>query len=148
MSLFHRWGNWSSELNWLVQGYESITELMFCWLCLPSQPGVPGWLSGKSLPLPAEMQEAQIRSLGREDPLEQGMAAHFSTLAWRSPCMEESGGLQFMGLQSQTWLSDWVYTPIPHTPPWSWSPPPFSSYMLLPFLFVPCWCALNFSVFR
>ena len=32
---------------------------------------------------PPAMQETQIRSLGREDPLEEGMAAHSSTLAWR-----------------------------------------------------------------
>ena len=35
-----------------------------------------------------------LRSLGGEDPLEEGMAAHSSTLAWRIPQTEESGGLQ------------------------------------------------------
>ena len=30
----------------------------------------------------------QVRSLGWEDPLEEGMAAHFSTLAWRIPWTE------------------------------------------------------------
>ena len=44
-------------------------------------------------------QEAQVRSLGREDPLEKGMATHSSILAWRIPWTEEPGGLQFMGLQ-------------------------------------------------
>ena len=34
--------------------------------------------------LPA-MQETQVRSLGREDPLEEEMATHFSTLAWKNP---------------------------------------------------------------
>ena len=34
--------------------------------------------------LPA-MQETQVRSLGREDPLEKEMATHCSTLAWRIP---------------------------------------------------------------
>ena len=38
------------------------------------------------------------RSLGREDPLEKGMATHFSLLAWRIPWTEEPGGLQSMGL--------------------------------------------------
>ena len=33
-------------------------------------------------------------SLGREDPLEEEMAAHSSVLAWRNPWMEEPGGLQ------------------------------------------------------
>ena len=34
---------------------------------------------------------------GSEDPLEQGMAAHSSFLAWRIPWTEEPGGLQSMG---------------------------------------------------
>ena len=48
--------------------------------------------------LPA-MRETQVRSLGREDPLEKGMATHSSILAWRIPWTEEPGGLQSMGLQ-------------------------------------------------
>ena len=46
-----------------------------------------------------EMQETQDRSLGWEDPLEDGMATHSSILAWRTPWTEESGGLQSMGSQ-------------------------------------------------
>ena len=45
------------------------------------------------------MQETQVGSLGREDPLEKGMATHSSVLAWRIPWTEESGGLEFMGSQ-------------------------------------------------
>ena len=41
--------------------------------------------------LPA-VQENQGRSLGREDPLEKGMATHSSILAWRIPWTEEPGG--------------------------------------------------------
>ena len=37
-----------------------------------------------------------VVSLGQEDPLEAGMAAHFSILAWRIPWTEEPGGLQSM----------------------------------------------------
>ena len=48
--------------------------------------------------LPA-MQETQVQSLGREDPLEKGMATHSSILAWRSLWTEEPGGLQSMGSQ-------------------------------------------------
>ena len=47
-------------------------------------------------PLPA-MQKTEVRSLGREDPLEKEMAAHSSTLAWKIPWMEEPGGLLSMG---------------------------------------------------
>jgi len=45
------------------------------------------------------MQETQVRSPDWEDPLEKGMAAHSSTLAWGIPWTEESGGLQSMRLQ-------------------------------------------------
>ena len=45
------------------------------------------------------MQETWVRSLGREDPLEKGMATHSSILAWRIPRTKEPGGLQFMRLQ-------------------------------------------------
>ena len=50
--------------------------------------------------LPA-MQETQIQSLGREDPLEKEMATHQSSiLAWRIlSLLTEAGGLQSMGLQ-------------------------------------------------
>ena len=48
--------------------------------------------------LPA-MQETQVRPLGQEDPLEEGMATHSSILAWEIPWTEEPGGLQSMGSQ-------------------------------------------------
>ena len=48
--------------------------------------------------LPA-MQEAWVRSLGWEDPLEKEMAAHSSTLAWKTSWMKEPGRLQSMGSQ-------------------------------------------------
>ena len=41
----------------------------------------------------------RVRSLGWEDPLEEGMATQSSILAWRIPWTEEPGGLQSMGLQ-------------------------------------------------
>ena len=43
------------------------------------------------------MQETQVRSLGREDPLAKEMATHSNTLAWKIPWMEEHGRLQSMG---------------------------------------------------
>ena len=48
--------------------------------------------------LPA-MRETQVRSLGREDPLEKEMETQSSTPAWEIPWMEESGRLQSMGSQ-------------------------------------------------
>ena len=44
-------------------------------------------------------QETQNHFLGREDPLEKGMATHSSILAWRIPWTEEPGGLHSIGLQ-------------------------------------------------
>ena len=46
-----------------------------------------------------ETEEMWVLSLGREDPLEEEMATHFSILAWKIPWTEEPGGLQSMGLQ-------------------------------------------------
>ena len=48
--------------------------------------------------LPA-MRETQVRSLGRDDPLEKEMATHSSTIAWKIPWTEEPGRLQSMGSQ-------------------------------------------------
>ena len=42
------------------------------------------------------MRETWVRSLGWEDPLEEGMATHTSILAWRIAWTEEPGGLQSM----------------------------------------------------
>ena len=50
----------------------------------------------KNLPT---MQEAQVRSLVWDDPLEKAMATHCSILSWRIPWAEEPGGLQSMGSQ-------------------------------------------------
>ena len=46
---------------------------------------------------PPAVGETWVRSLGWEDPLEEGMSTHSSVLAWRIPGMEEPGGLPSMG---------------------------------------------------
>jgi len=48
--------------------------------------------------LPA-MQETGVRSLGWENPLEEGVATHSSILVWRIPRTEEPDGLQSIGSQ-------------------------------------------------
>ena len=53
-------------------------------------------LTVKNLPA---MQEANVQSLGWEDPLEKGMATHYSILAWRIPRTEETTELQSIGSQ-------------------------------------------------
>ena len=40
--------------------------------------------------MPPRMQETWVRSLGEEDPLEEGMATHSSILAWRIPTGREA----------------------------------------------------------
>ena len=52
---------------------------------------------------PPAMQEAWVRSLGQEGPLEEEIATHSSIIAWESPWTEDPGRLQSMGSQkSQT----------------------------------------------
>ena len=55
--------------------------------------------------LPA-MQETWVRSLDQEDLPEKGTALHSSTLAWRTPWIEEPGGLRSMG--SRKVRHDWA----------------------------------------
>ena len=70
------------------------------------QVGAAGWRRAslaaqmiKSLPA---VQETLVQFLGREDPLEEGMATHSRIVAWRIPWAEEPGGLQSTGSQSRT----------------------------------------------
>ena len=60
------------------------------------QLGFPGGSAEKNTPA---KQEMWVQSLGREDPLEKGMATHSSILAWRIPWTEEPDRLSFMGSQ-------------------------------------------------
>ena len=57
--------------------------------------GLPWWLSGKEST--CQWQDAHVRSLGQEDPVEKDMATHSSILAWKIPQVEEPGRLQSMG---------------------------------------------------
>ena len=53
--------------------------------------GFPGGSVVKNLPAMQELQEMWVQSLGREDPLEEGMATHSNIFAWRIPWTEEPG---------------------------------------------------------
>ena len=48
---------------------------------------------------PPAMQETRVQPLGREDPLEEEIAAHTSILAWEIPWTQEPGRLHSMGLR-------------------------------------------------
>ena len=73
--------------------------------------GLPQCLSVKNPPAMQETQETQLWSLGREDPLEEGMATLSSTVACRTPRTGEPGGLQSIGPQRvrQDWRT-WART--------------------------------------
>ena len=77
------WVRSLGALEWVSKGYSLVAQMV------------------KSLPA---MHETWVRSLGWENPLEKGIATHSSTLAWKIPWMEEPGGLQSVGSQSQAWL--------------------------------------------
>ena len=69
---------------------------------------------------PPPVQETQVRSVGREDPLGNEMATHSRILAWDIPWTEEPGRLQSMG------------SPISFLPdPFPFGQPPISSLYLL-----------------
>ena len=58
----------------------------------------------KNLPV---VRETWVLSLGREDPLEKGIAIHSNILVWRISWTEEAGGLQSTGVtKSRTQLRD------------------------------------------
>ena len=74
---------------------------------------VPEWFSGKKNPpaIKKTQEKPWVRSLGREDPLEENMATHSSILAWRIPWTEEPGGLQSRGSHRAGYdWSDWART--------------------------------------
>ena len=58
----------------------------------------------KNLPVIQETQQMRVWSLGREDPLKEGMATHSSILAWRISWTEKPGGLQSIVLQRASYL--------------------------------------------
>ena len=66
---------------------------------------------GSAVKNPPATPKMCVWSLGREDPLEEGVATHSSILAWRIPWMEEPGGLQSLRLQrvGHDW-SNWTHT--------------------------------------
>ena len=68
-------------------------------LLLHPPTALVGALGGSVVKNLTAVQETQVRSLGQEDPLEEGMAIHSSIPAWKILWTEECGGLQSTGLQ-------------------------------------------------
>ena len=75
-------------------------------------PGV-GFPGGSAVKNPPAMQEAQVRSLGREDPLKEEMATLSSILAGKSHLQKRLGYIQSMGLQR---IGHDLMTELSHTP--------------------------------
>ena len=55
------------------------------------------------------MWESWVQSLGWEAPLEEGMTTHSSILAWRTPCIEEPGGVWSRVVKSPTGLNNFQW---------------------------------------
>ena len=87
-------------------------------LKLHKSRGFPAGTGGKRTPLPMqETWEKWVGSLCWEDPLEKGMATHFSILAWRIPWAEEPGRVQSIG--SHRVRHDWSDLARTHVKVWN-----------------------------
>ena len=76
--------------------------------------GLPHGSVGKNFPVVQETLEMWAQSLGWEDPLEEEMATHSSTLAWKIPWTEEPGRLLSMGFQRvrHSWATECMCLPL------------------------------------
>ena len=86
----------------VLLAYPRLSHL-YLWLFIPDN-----WASlvAQLVRNPPALRETWVRSLGREDPLEEEMATQPSILVWRTPWTEEPGRLQSTGPQ---WVGhDWV----------------------------------------
>ena len=86
----------------------SVQQHVRSWMSVPYPHGSEGFSlvaqTVKNLPA---IWETWVWSLGREDPLEKGMATHSSIFAWRIPWVEEPGGLQSMG-HKESDTTEWL----------------------------------------
>ena len=64
--------------------------------------GLPDGTNGKESACQCRRHKTQVQSLGQEDLLGYKVATHSSILAWEISWTEEPGGLQSLGLQSDT----------------------------------------------
>ena len=88
---------------WVFWEFEN--ECFYLFLCPPTLK-IGDSLVAQMVKCLSAMWETRVQSLGWKDPLEKEMAAHASTLAWKSPWLEKPGRLQSMG--SQRVGHDWA----------------------------------------
>ena len=107
------WPSWSQNLHiWLhiipvlyfIPGLENLNtlnslSLYGIWIC-------SAFLVAQSVKNLLAVQETQLQSLDREDPLEKEMTTHSSILAWKIPWADEPCGLQ--SVESQRVRHDWA----------------------------------------
>ena len=86
------WGAWWAAVYGVTQSWTWLKRLS------SSSIFIPRWCSGKESACQCRRIETWVWSLGREDPLEEGIVTHSSILAWRIPWTEEPSGLQSIGL--------------------------------------------------
>ena len=99
---YSSWGHKESDMTEHTRTHFECTSLVspvnLSFLTLPL--GFPGGVCGKEPSCQCWIgKENEGLILRWEDPLEEGMATHFSILAWRIPWTEEPGGLQSIGSQ-------------------------------------------------
>ena len=85
--------NHSPGMEWCIQSWSNQQDVAESGLC-PRASLMAQMV--KNLPA---VQETWVLFLGQEDPLEKGLAIHYSILAWKIPWTEEPGGLQSLGSQ-------------------------------------------------
>ena len=101
--------NESQKAHFLVLSLpETVLGLWHCViLCKLRNRVFPGGSAVKNSPA---MKEMWVQSLGQQDPLEEGMATHYSSLAWRIPLIGEPGRLQSITV-TECWIQPkWLST--------------------------------------
>ena len=96
----YKWKTICDHRNFIVHSVDIIPVIFLSFFREFRIVGFPAGSVGKNLPAMQETQQKlQVWSLGWEDPLKKEMAIHSSTLAWKMPWTEESGGLKSIGSQ-------------------------------------------------
>ena len=90
------------------------------------------------------MQEMRVQSLGWEDPLEESMAAHSSSLAWRTPTDRGAWRAMVHGFMKSRARLKWLSTFLPLISPVSHSCVPCDMHPCVPLIFALFWsCELR-----
>ena len=99
---------WRAAVHGVTKSQKQLSDWTKLNWCL-----LGGFLGGsvvKNLPAMQDIQEMQVWSLDREDPLEKEMATHSSILAWKIPWTSRVWWAIVHGVtNSQIWLSNWTH---------------------------------------